>query len=136
MLGRSEDFSRSRTLQADFSATGGPATLQSAVAREVAVHEFCQRIMCRCEDATMGASTFDCLWFYSGNREEETYYAGRSRTVIEFGKNNRKRKPAMAECDWEACGPITHRSTITKIVEAAEFPRSKKDMSSMEWQHR
>ena len=59
MLGRSKDFSRSRTLQADFSAIGGPATLQSAVARETAVHEFCQRIVCRCEDAAMGASMFE-----------------------------------------------------------------------------
>ena len=34
----------------------------------------------------MGASTFECLWFYSENREEETFYVGRSRTVIELGR--------------------------------------------------
>ena len=60
MLGRSEDFSRSRTLEVDFSATGGPATLQSAVAREVTMHEFCQRIIRKCEDTTMGAGMFEC----------------------------------------------------------------------------
>ena len=83
----------------------------------------------------MGASMFECPWFYSGNREEETYCAGRSRTVIKFGKNNEKRKAAMAECDWEACGPKTHMSRIVKMVKAAVFPRSEKVMSSMEWQH-
>ena len=41
----------------------------------------------------------------------------------------------MAECDWEACGPITYKSKIAKTVEATMFPRSEKDMSSMEWQH-
>ena len=47
-------------------------------------------------------------------------------------KSNGKRRVVMAECDWEACGPITRRSRIAKTVEAAVFPRSKKDMSSME----
>ena len=83
----------------------------------------------------MGANTFECSWFYSGNREEETYYAGRSRTIIEFRKNNGKRRIVMTRCDWKACGPITHRSKIAKTVEAAMFPRPEKDMSSMEWQH-
>ena len=85
-VGWSEDFSHSRTLQADFSATGGPASLQSAVAREATVYEFCQRIVRTCEDATMGASTFECLWFYSRNREEEAYCTERSHTVIELGR--------------------------------------------------
>ena len=88
MLGRSEDFSHSRTLRADFSATGGPVAFQSAIAREVTVHEFCQRIVCRCEDAAMGASTFERLWFHSLNREEETFYVGRSSTVIGLGKRH------------------------------------------------
>ena len=86
MLGRSEDFCRSRTLQVYFSTTGGPTSLQSTVAREVTMHEFYQRIVHRCEDATMGASTFECPWFYSGNREEETFCAGRSRTIIGLGR--------------------------------------------------
>ena len=109
--------------------------LQSVVAREVTVHEFCQRIICKCEDAAMDASTFKCPWFYSGNREEETYYARRSHTVIEFRKNNGKRRAVMAGCDWEACAPITHRSKIAKMIEATVFLRSEKDMSVMEWQH-
>ena len=71
-----------------FSATGGLASLQSTVAREATVHEFCQRILCRCEDAAMGASTFECPWFYSGNREEETFCAGRFSTVIGLGKRH------------------------------------------------
>ena len=41
----------------------------------------------------------------------------------------------MTECDWEACGTITRKFRIAKAVEAAVFPRSEKDMSSMEWQH-
>ena len=41
----------------------------------------------------------------------------------------------MAECDWEACGPITHRSRIAKVDEAAVFPRPKEYARSMEWQH-
>ena len=91
MLGRSKDFSHSKTLQADFSTIGGPASLQSAIAREVTVHEFCQRIIHRCEDVAMGASTFECLWFYSGHREDETYYAGRSHTVIGLGRTEEEK---------------------------------------------
>ena len=81
----------------------------------------------------MGASTFECPWFYSGNREEETFCVGRSRIVIRFGKNNGKRKTVMVECDWEACGLITHRFRIMKTVEAALFPMLEKGMNSMEW---
>ena len=43
-----------------------------------------------------------------------------------------KSRAVVAECDWEACGPITHRFRIMKMVEAAVFPRSEKVMVSME----
>ena len=52
----------------------------------------------------MDASTFECLRLYSGNIEE--------------------RRAVMARCDWEACGPITHRFRIAKMIEATVFPRS------------
>ena len=51
----------------------------------------------------MDASTFECLRLYSGNIEE--------------------RRAVMARCDWEACGPITHRFRIAKTIEAAMLPR-------------
>ena len=47
-------------------------------------------------------------------------------------QGNGKRRAVLAECDWEACGPITHRFRIAKMVEAAVFPRSEKVMISME----
>ena len=31
----------------------------------------------------------------------------------------------MAECDWEACGPITHKFRIAKTIEAAVFPQAR-----------
>ena len=50
-------------------------------------------------------------------------------------QGNGKRRAVMVECDWEACGPITHMFKIVKIVEAAVFPRSEKVMVSVEWPH-
>ena len=38
-------------------------------------------------------------------------------------RGNGKSRAVMAECDWEACGPITHRFRIAKTIEAAVFPR-------------
>ena len=67
------------------------------------MYKFCHRTGCRGEDAARDAGTIECLWLYIGNIEE--------------------RRAVMARCDWEACGPITHKFRIAKTIEAAVFPR-------------
>ena len=37
--------------------------------------------------------------------------------------NIEERRAVMARCDWEACGPITHKFRIARTIEAAVFPR-------------
>ena len=67
---------------------------------------------------------------YQIGQEASTVHA--SASGDRSRQENGKRRAVMTRCDWEACGPITHRSRIAKVVEAAVFPRSDKVMVSME----
>ena len=58
---------------------------------------------------------------YQIGQEASTVHA--SAGGHRFSQGNEKRRAVMAEHVREACGPITHKFRIAKMIEAAVFPR-------------